>query len=370
VTFYCKVTAVTSQSPIVDACGRYTLTVELTSFCNQRCSHCYNAFEHSAVQSLPSNKLLEVLGRILTEVEFASVDFSGGEPLSYSGLLSALELCRKCGVRPNIVTNATLVTDTLARQLAEVSDLTVQVTFNAPRAELHDAAVGLSGAWRQAHRGIELLQHHGVRVAGAAVITHDNATLVGQILDHFKELAIDTVALMRLMPSGLSAGHFELLPTRSDLIEALGQASDRRFQQMALRVGGPLPPCIIDQKEYPTIRFGWCSIGLPVQDFVLSADGRLRICPFFEQSLGDACTESIATMVRSPMVTNYRKRAPEFCVGCVALPKCLGGCGAAALAASGDIGALDPIVAQHVDAQFAQRMSDTKHHLPTLDAAT
>lgn len=343
---------------------RNSLAVELTSYCNQKCSYCYNGWRGDggkALGSLASEELVALVDRALTEVEFDHVTLTGGEPFARADLFDVLEVVRRHGLRAQIISNGGLITEPLAERLAPYRPCYVQVTLNGPDAALHGEHVG-GGHWERTMRGIRALRKHGVPVVGCMVITRRNARVVGETLDLFRSMDIESIALSRFSPAGYAAGHVaDLLPSRSDLIEALTQAEARGCEHgMKLQVTMPVPACVIEHADYPHVDFGSCPIGTEMQEFALGPAGELRHCTLHGEEIGDARTTSFAELVEAPAVAHYRDVTPEFCKPCPHRDTCIGGCGAAAAWTLGDPRGLDPFVAQHVDDAFREGLREAR----------
>ena len=347
-------------TPAVSRPRLYSLAIELTSHCNQRCSYCYNAWREDngrSVGALSTAQLLPLVDRVLSEVELDHVTLTGGEPFARADFFQVMDKCVERGVRIQIISNGGLVDDAFAQRLAKYPILCVQVTLNAPEAALHEEHVG--GAHFDATlEGIRAMRRAGVSVAGCIVVTRKNAHLVGDILDLFRSLGVRLVALSRFSPAGYAGAHVaELLPSRTDVITALEHAEPRaRDHGMDLQVTMPVPQCVVEHADYPHVRFGGCPIGTEMQEFALGPGGELRSCTLHSEQVGDALSTPMAELVRRPLVTRYRDVTPEFCAPCPYKSSCLGGCGAAAATVMGDPRGLDPFVAQHVDDAFAERL--------------
>ncbi len=351
---------------------RYALAIELTSYCNQKCGYCYNGWRDDggkSVGSLPTEALLELVDRALTEVDFDHVTLTGGEPFARRDLFEVLEVAAKHGKRAKMISNGGIVTDALAQRLAPYRPYFVQVTLNGPDRALHEEHVG-EGHWDATLRGIETLKRHGVTVAGCVVVTRKNAHVVGEILDLWRSLGVTNIALSRYSPAGYAASQVaELLCSRSELIVALEQAEARgRDHGMTLSVTMPVPQCVVEHADYPHVRFGGCPIGTEMQELALGPRGELRNCTLHEEVIGDAKTTSFAELVSAPAVMHYRDVTPEFCAPCPFKSSCIGGCGAAAAWTLGDRRGLDPFVAQHVDDAFAAELKRRRAKL--IDAST
>lgn len=348
---------------------RYSLAIELTPFCNQKCGYCYNDWrdDTSSVGALPGAELAALVDRALTEVEFDHVTLTGGEPLARVEVFEVLDAVTKHGLRAIIISNGGLVTEAIAARLAPHRPHFVQITLNGPDAALHEEHVG-RGHWEPTLRGIATLRRHGVVVSGCIVITRKNASRLAATLALFRELGVSSVALSRYSPAGYAAQQVaELLPSRRDLVEALEQAEVAgRDHGMSLQVTMPVPPCVVDTSLYPHVTFSTCPIGTEAQEFALGPRGELRHCTLHSESLGDARTTSLATLVEAPAVARYRDVTPDFCAPCPMKSTCIGGCGAAAAAVLGSPRALDPFVAQHVDDSFRSMLAQARQGSTSL----
>lgn len=356
----------------------HSLAIELTPHCNQKCDYCYNAWRDDNGNELRQPSTTALLGRIakvLDAVEIERVTLTGGEPFTRHDLFDVLDLLRARGVPVQIISNGGVITEALARQLAPYRVSFVQITLNGPDAALHEEHVG-AGHFAKTLAGIAALRASGVPVVGCVVVTRKNARRLGEILELWGSLGVDTLALSRFSPAGYAVSHAAaLLPGRGDLIAAFDQAlpfaRDRGF---SLSVTMPVPPCVLDLDAYAPIRFGFCPIGTELQEFALGPDGRLRNCtlhgaPLADVDLLDEGVE-VRELLRSPVVTGYRKQLPSFCEGCLHAESCGGGCGAASTWTLGSREVPDPVLWQHVDddfgAQLARLRSDGKRHLETL----
>ena len=234
---------------------RYSLAIELTSHCNQRCGYCYNdwrADNGRNVGALATPDLLTLVNRALDEVEFDHVTLTGGEPFARADVFEVLDLCREREVGIQMISNGGLIDDALAARIAQYPIRFIQVTLNAPAAKLHNEHVR-GDHFDATIRGIEALRRHGVTVAGCIVVTRKNAHLVGEVVDMFHGFGVTLVALSRFSPAGYAAASVaELLPARSDLLVALGQAQTRGAELgMDLQVTMPVPPCVVEHKRFP-----------------------------------------------------------------------------------------------------------------------
>lgn len=348
----------------------YSLAVEVTAHCNQKCDYCYNEWRDdngATVGTGDTERLLGRVARVLDAIEVDHVTVTGGEPLARKDLFQLLDAIRARGVGIQMISNGGLVTDALAAKLAPYGIRYVQVTLNGPDAALHEEHVG-KGHFAPTLEGVRALRRHGVPVVGCIVVTKKNAPRVAETLELWRSLGATQIALSRFSPAGYAASYAAaLLPSRDDLLVAFRQAIPfARDLGMSIHCTMPVPPCAVEVEELEPIQFGVCPIGTSMQEIALGPDGKLKNCTLHRAAIGGVAdvldpSVDVAVLLRAPEVAEYRKRVPDFCVGCVHASSCGGGCGAAAEWVLGDARRFpDPIVWQHVDDEFAARLASAR----------
>jgi MoaA/NifB/PqqE/SkfB family radical SAM enzyme len=136
--------------------------LELTYRCNWRCVFCYNP-RHSDHDPLSLAEWLVVLDD-LRRLGALTVTLTGGEPLAHPQFLELARAARARAFAIRIFTNAALVDDALAAEIAALYPQTVEVSIHGASAAIHDRATGRSGSFDAMWRGVELLRGHGLRV--------------------------------------------------------------------------------------------------------------------------------------------------------------------------------------------------------------
>jgi radical SAM protein with 4Fe4S-binding SPASM domain len=354
----------------------YSVAIEVTAHCQQKCAYCYNAWREdngSGMEAGSAKKLHARVDKLLSSIDVDHVTITGGEPFARRDLFELLDLVKSKGVGIQIISNGGLVDDGLAGRLAPYGVSYVQVTLDGPTAALHDEHVGGEGHFDRTIRGIGALRRAGVLVVGCTVVTKKNAPHLGEILALFQSLGVKHMALSRFSPAGYAARHAaELLPSRDDLLLAFRQAipfakgevseHNATGERMRITCTMPVPPCAVEVEELAPLEFGVCAIGTSMQEFALGPDGRLRHCTLHGSGLGGAkdildADVDPAAIVTGAEVKEYKRTLPEFCVGCSHASTCGGGCGAASEWVLGARRFPDPVVWQHVDDEFAERLS-------------
>ncbi len=136
---------------------------EVTHRCNLPCKHCYlpDHRDHGELS-------LDEIRALFDELAAAGTLFltlTGGEVLSRRDFREIVDAAAARGFAIKILTNATLVSDEIARHWRDAGVLEVSVSVYGADAATHDAVTDLPGSFARTMAGIERLRAAGLTVA-------------------------------------------------------------------------------------------------------------------------------------------------------------------------------------------------------------
>jgi len=324
----------------------FTAVVVLNLDCNLACGYCYeDNFRGCFYLSRETASLLVdrlVAGQI-DEGRDLRVAFYGGEPLLSLDLLKEIagRLKEAAGRRGtkftfSLVTNGTLLTAEVAKELVALGLTGAKITLDGPR-ETHDVSRPFASG------------------SGSFDVILDN---VAQVCD-----------LIRLRLGGnFTRNNYRSFPALLDVLLSRGMTPDRiaevKFSPVVRKSGETgvgdfggecvcsIEPWMVEAALYlreETLRRGFRAprvqmAGCPVEyknNVVVNFDGSLYKCPAFmsEQSL---CIGTLDKGIEDYSVShNLDVWKTEECLDCPYLPICFGGCRQMTLLRTGTIGEVD-----------------------------
>ena len=125
--------------------------------CNVKCRYC----EYWRLKSYNDEMTIEEWQRALLSIkEFVgkfSINFSGGEPFIKPGFIDLLAWCHANDISAGVTTNGSALTPRNAAKVVAAKPFNVNVSVDAPSAEVHDYLRGYPGLFGKLSAGIKYL---------------------------------------------------------------------------------------------------------------------------------------------------------------------------------------------------------------------
>ena len=325
----------------------------LTDSCNLCCKYCFLESPDAVYKNLrkPMGDMTLLTACKAVDVFFdltrkyssnnrnKFIQFYGGEPLiNFSVLRGVTEYIQKKNMEFNeilhlvLITNATLVTDEIAKFLAD-NKIAVGVSLDGPR-DIHDAyrmrkgIVG--GTYNVVMENIKRLRDAGVQVG-------ISCTLTPLVMDHYEELISFLVSDVGVQ-DGFSFNILHYAPeVLCDEIYFEKVANGLIYSFNLLREKGIYEEKIMRRvQSYVSKTISYSDCGATGNQIVVAPNGDVGVCQDFLKSgqyFYDNVFNDLLDPFQNEIFLEWRKRSPLFmkeCFDCPSLSLCGGGCPASA----------------------------------------
>jgi mycofactocin radical SAM maturase len=312
------------------------VTWEITLNCNLACRHCLSDAGKTMVGELSTGQCRRLI-RHLAAMKVFQINIGGGEPFIREDFLDLLDYTHENQVVTCVSTNGLLVDDALARRLARLKMLYLQVSLDGATAEVNDAIRG-KGTFAKILRAADVLAQHGVKFSLNTVLTRTNYPQ----LEELRKLAAGYGAELRVSrfrPSGRGKSSRVALGPTAEQLEAFALWLD---QHHLVRTGDSFF-CLISENRR---RKGLDMCGAAKMTCCIAPNGNVYPCAFLQEPefyVGNIRVDAFKTLWDdSPVFNHLRDLRVDTCMTCTRFERCRGGCPAMAFHTYHDLSMPDP----------------------------
>jgi MoaA/NifB/PqqE/SkfB family radical SAM enzyme len=310
--------------------------VNISNRCNLHCRICNTWRNVPRKAPIPPEHWIRFLEDLAELVSLPfPIQFTGGEPLVYPGLLDVLTRAAELGFEANVGTNGWALDEECAARLAAAGVRVVTLSLDGVQPATHDAIRGTPGSHARVMRAIEALAPHTERLAVGVncCITARNLeelpALVEWVHAHPVVGSIQFQALMQAFGDPEPDPLWWRNPEKNALWprdpEQVSRVLDRliELKRAGVHIGNSYAQLEVWRCYYRDprrfIKPEVCNIGTGA----ISVDwrGDVTICPHME-SPGNVFREPIGEIWRSPLATYVRERILSCRENCHLLVNC------------------------------------------------
>ncbi len=220
--------------------------IAITYKCNLKCQFCYagcsrNSATHDPQRELPPPGDIEaLLEKIYYQAKVPSVSFTGGEPTLHPYLNRFIRFAKKLGMRVNLISNGSKITEDFAKQLSDSGLDSAQISLEGTQQHIHETITQTDGSFVDTLAGIRHLNNQ-------AIPTHTNTTINRLNI-------LDCPSVPKFIKEELTGKRFSM----NLMIPAGSGRENLRHQVFYAEIGDTLQQLIHNSEEHD-VEFMWYS---------------------------------------------------------------------------------------------------------------
>jgi radical SAM protein with 4Fe4S-binding SPASM domain len=302
----------------------YRMDLALTYRCNNVCPHCYVArsADHPEMDTDTWKAILERVWAL----GIPHVCFTGGDATMRDDLAELVAYAEGVGLVTGLLTNGRRLSDAAYVQALVVAGLDhVQITLESHDETVHDAMVGVRGAWRETVQGVRNAVAVDLYTTTNTTLTRQNVTRIEDTVAFVGSLGVPTFACNSLIYSGRGATvgtgfrEGELAP----VLERVRDTADRHGLRLIWYT--PTQYCAFSPLQ---LELGVKACTAALYNMCIEPDGAVIPCQSYYEPLGHILHDPWEAIWNHDLALYLRERryVPEKCRACPELPICGGGC--------------------------------------------
>ena len=206
---------------------------EITNTCNYRCSYCIFSSEAKRYENELTTEEVKKNIKDLKKNNFTYIKFTGGEPFTRTDMTEILKYASELGFDMDISTNASLITDEIAKELKNIEFPMVHVSLDGNDRETHEYVRG-KNTFERTLKGIQYLTANNVYTRIGTVIYKKNEDKLQEIIDLAVQLKANEIIFSFMEAVGRLDGDEELISKRT--IESVKQ----EIEKLAIKYKGQI----------------------------------------------------------------------------------------------------------------------------------
>lgn len=253
-----------------------SVDVFVTSRCNLKCVHCFSAYQEPVDMSLED---LKSLFDQLEKMGVLEVRINGGEPLLHPEIGKILQMLENRHFRRVILTNGTLLTDEIAKQLQRANVIPT-VSLDDSEAAGHDRFRGVDGTFEKTLAGLRTLLRNHVHYGINCCLHAKNLDKIESLVNLAVDYDACRIAFLDLKPIGRMKNHQEWIPSQREYETAMtrlltARAKHRKAVDVSLDA---YLSCLVLRESTIEAKKGYVSCSAGRTRLSISSDGGVYPC--------------------------------------------------------------------------------------------